>query len=154
MSQMSEDSRMPAQLWTLALYLATDGKRGTFSQDGTRMVETSAGLRQSEWNYSSKAFSNSANYQGSKFLAITLKSSKVSRQAGAETKKPTESSEGFTSYWKKAIQSSSPDTSTPLRILPTAPQEVSTHQDTSYFPRLKSQTPSNHSSHWGQMPIY
>ena len=99
---MSEASSTPAQLSTLALYSVTGGVRGVYSQDGTKTVGTSAGLKQSEWNYSSEAFSNIAHHQASKYLVTTMESSKDAGLAGVETQKPTKSSGGFTSYWKKA----------------------------------------------------
>ena len=150
---MSGDTPTPVQQLALALSSATGGEHGVSSRDGTKTAGTSAGLKQSGWSYSSELFSNVINSQESRYLGITMESSKAGGQAEAETLKPTESSGEFTSCWKITTQSSQQDTSTRLTTPQMVRREASTPQDTSYFPQSNSQMKSNPSSLTATPPI-
>ena len=140
---MSEDTRTPAQLSASVSLSVTDGSPGIYSWVGTKMAETSAGQKRSGWNYSSELFSNIAHSQVSKYSETTLELSKVGGQAGVETLKPTESSNEFTNYWKKATLSSPRDMSTQSTIPQTDPQGVYIPPDTYSFPQSTSQAKSD-----------
>ena len=134
-STTSKRTQTQAQASALVSSSARGGEHGAYSQAGRSNRETLGGQRQSEWNYSSKLFSGSALYRGSKYTGTTTESLKAGGQAEAETKKPTKSSEGFINFWKSTKQFYPPDTSTPPRIPQMALREASTPHNTSYSPR-------------------
>ena len=134
---MLADSLTPAQLLALALFSVTGGEHGVSSQDGMRMEGTSDGQKWLEWSSSSDPLSNTTHLLASRSLETTMVSSKGGGRVGVETPKPTESSGEFTNYWKSAMLFSQQDTSTPLKTLPTAHPEGSTH------PNISSYGPSN-----------
>ena len=147
---MAFQTPVPQLAW--ALSSVTNGAHGDSSQAGKTKVATSVGPKPSQWNSSSDLFSNINLSQVSRFMETTTASLKAGGQVGAETSKPTASSNDFIFYWKNTTPSYQPDMSTPRETQQMGHHKESTPPDTSFSHKLNSPSNSNRSSLTSTLP--